>query len=415
MPRQQFRLIVNASITGRAQELPLRMSKTYDAILIGGGIMGCSSAYQLAQRGLRVAIVEKNLIGEGPTGSSSAILRTHYSNALTTRMAAYGLEVYGDFRNRVGDDCGFHRTGFLLLAPEGDLAGLQASLELQRSLGITSELLSPEALDEILPGIDTEGVAGAAWEPASGYADAYLAVTAYARAARRLGADVLQETEVTDVRLVADRVTGVETTQGFLEAPLVVNSAGAWGSRIAAMVDIEIPVNACRVQVAFFRQPGTAETRMPVVADFLNACYFRPEVGNLTLAGVIDPAEAEAIVDPDLYAKSVDYSFQATVGEKLCRRLPAMAESAAEGGYASLYAVTPDWHPIVDELIPDSGFYVCTGFSGHGFKLGPAVGVMVADLLTGEDQPEFDPDLFSLDRFAKQEPVQGGYKHSIVG
>ena len=143
--------------------------------------------------------------------------------------------------------------------------------------------------------------------------------------------------------------------------------------------------------------------------------HFRPEVGNLTLAGVIDPAEADAIVDPDLYSKSVDYSFQAAVGEKLCRRLPAMAESGAERGYASLYAITPDWHPIVDELIPDSGFYVCTGFSGHGFKLGPAVGVMVADLLTGESQPEFAPDLFSLDRFAKQQLVQGGYKHSIVG
>ena len=389
--------------------------KTYDAILIGAGIMGCSSAYQLAQRGLRVAMVDKNLIGDGPTGKSSAILRTHYSNELTARMAAYGLDVYANFRDQLGEDCGFHRTGFLLLASDSDLAGLQANLELQRSLGIASELLQPEALEELLPGVDTEGVAAAAWEPASGYADAYLAVTAYARAARRLGVEILQETEVTGVRFVGDRITGVETTQGLLEAPLVVNTAGAWGSRIAAMAGIRIPVNACRVQVAFFRQTTATEGTSPVVADFLNLCYFRPEIGNLTLAGLIDPAEAEAIVDPDLFSKSVDYSFQADVGEKLCRRLPAMAESGADRGYASLYAVTPDWHPIVDELIPDSGFYVCTGFSGHGFKLAPAVGVMVADLLTGEREPEFAADLFSLGRFARKQEVQGRYGRSIVG
>ena len=255
----------------------------------------------------------------------------------------------------------------------------------------------------------------AAWEPDSGYADAYLAVTAFSKAARSLGVDLLQETEVTGLRFSADRITGVETTLGLLEAPLVVNTAGAWGSRIAAMAGVEIPVNACRVQVAFFRLETADESQMPVVADFLNACYFRPEVGNLTLAGVIDPAEAEAIVDPDLYSQTIDYSFQAAVGEKLCNRLPAMSQSRADRGYASLYAVTPDWHPIVDELIPESGFYVCTGFSGHGFKLGPAVGVMVADLLTGESEPEFDSELFSLDRFARQRQVTGGYEHSIVG
>jgi len=176
-----------------------------------------------------------------------------------------------------------------------------------------------------------------------------------------------------------------------------------------------VPINPCRVQVAFFRRPAGYEAPHPVIADFINATYFRSETGNLTLVGLIDPTEADAIVDPDGYFERVDDNFVLEAGEGLIKRFPAMEKSLHTGGYASLYAITPDWHPILDELPAGSGCFICSGFSGHGFKLGPAVGLMMADLVTGDRQSDFDPHLFRFGRFAEDDHVHSQYEYSIVG
>jgi len=388
---------------------------TYDVIIIGAGITGCSSAYQLAQRGLKVALLDKKMVGEGPTGHSSGIIRQHYSNELTARMALHSLRAFQHFQEQLGDECGFTRTGFVVLVEEKDRAGLEANVALQQRVGIRTELLSPEALREILPAMETADLVAAAYEPESGYADAYLTVNAYARAARRLGVSLFQETEVIGLRFRGDRVIGVETAKGTLDAPQVVNASGAWGGRVARLAGVEVPIHSCRVQVGFFRRPPGHESPHPVVGDFRNAVYFRPETGNLTLIGLIDPGEASAVVDPDTFNERVDSEFVLDVGERLVRRYPAMEWSESTGGYASLYDITPDWHPIIDQVPAGSGFYLCAGFSGHGFKLGPAVGLVVADLLTGASEPEFDPYLFRLSRYAEGQPVCGQYEYSIVG
>ncbi len=391
------------------------MADTFDAIIIGGGIMGCSSAFELSKRGLKVALIEKGSIGEGPTGKSSACIRQHYSNELTARMALHSLRVFQNFEERVGGECGFHRRGFVVMVKAEDQAGLAANVALQQSLGIPTELLSPEALQDIVPGVVTSDLVAVAYESESGYADPYSTVNAYARAARRHGAEIMLSTKVIGVRFVGDKVAGVETSHGSLDAPLVLNSTGAWASRVAQMARIELPIDACRVKVALFRRPPDQESPHPVMADFINATYFRPETGNLTLVGLVDPAEADAVVDPDHYDENVDFDFVSDAGERLLRRYPAMERGESAGGYASLYAITPDWHPIIDELPAGSGFYTCSGFSGHGFKLGPAVGVMIADMFTGETVPEFDPSLFRFSRYAEDDPVRGQYDYSIIG
>jgi sarcosine oxidase subunit beta len=391
------------------------MAETYDVIVVGAGIMGCSAAFQLARRGLKVALLDKKNVGEGPTGQSSAIIRQHYSNELTARMALHSLRVFQNFGEEVGDECGFKRAGFVVLVEARDRAGLEANVKLQREVGIHTELLSPEAVAEILPGMHTIDLVAAAYEPESGYADPYLTVTAYARAARGLGVRIFQETEVTGIRFAGGRVTGVDTPGQKFDAPQVLNTAGAWGAQVAQMAGVAVPINSCRVQVAFFRRPPGHEAEHPVVGDFLNTIYFRPETGGLTLVGLIDPAEAEAIVDPDGYNQRMDSDFLLDVGGRLVARYPAMDLSESTGGYASLYGITPDWHPIVDEVPAGSGFCICAGFSGHGFKLGPAVGLMVADLLVGTSRPQFDARLFRLSRFAEGQPVRGQYEYSIVG
>ncbi len=391
------------------------MARTYDVIIVGAGIMGCSAAVQLALRGLDVALVDKKLVGEGPTGKSSAIIRQHYSNEITARMALFSLRVFQDFEEHLGDECGFVQRGFLVLVDAKDRPGLEANVVLQQTVGIETELISPDTVRELLPGAERADLVAAAFEPGSGYADPYLTVTAYARAARRLGVDLMQETEITGVRFRGGRVIGVDSNRGKFDAAAVLNCAGAWGARVAAMAGVAVPISSCRVQVAFFRRPPGHEAPHPVVGDFINAVYFRPETGNLTLVGLIDPAEAEAVVDPDSYSENTNYDFVLEVGERLVRRYPAMEESDSAGGYASLYAITPDWHPVIDELLPGSGFYICSGFSGHGFKLGPAVGVIVADMINGVSEPKFDPHIFRLSRFTEGDLVRGQYEYSIVG
>jgi len=399
------------------------LSKSYDVLIIGGGIMGCTTAFELAGRGLAVALLEKKTVGEGPTGRSSAIVRQHYSNELTAHMARYSLDVFRDFDARVGvsggggtgGECGFVQAGFLVLVEEKDRAGLEANVALQRRVGIETEILSPQALRDLIPHMETGDLVAAAYEPLSGYADPYLTVTAFARAARQRGADVYQGTEVTALHIEHGRVLGIETAGERFDAPLVVNCTGAWAAGLAATAGIGLPIHSCRIQVAFFRRPSGHEAAHPVVGDFINAIYFRPETGNLTLVGLIDPAEANAIVPPDRYDERMDAKFVLDVGERLVSRYPAMEDSQSTGGYASLYAITPDWHPVVDEVPAGSGHYVCSGFSGHGFKLGPAVGLMVADLITGVNDSLFDAGLFRLDRFATGDVVRGQYEYSIVG
>jgi sarcosine oxidase subunit beta len=377
--------------------------------------MGCSTALQLARRGLKVALLDKGNIGEGPTGRSSAIVRQHYSNELTARMALYSLRVFEDFEQRVGGECGFTRTGFVVLVKAKDHSGLEANVALQQKVGIQTELLSPEALTGIMPGIEAGDLVAAAYEPESGYADPYLTVTSYANAARQAGATILQNMEAIAIRISGGKVLGVDTPTESLAGPLVLNCAGSWGAPVAQMAGVEVPIDSCRVQVAFFRRTADQEAPPPVVGDFANEIYFRSETGRLTLVGLIDPSEAEAVVDPDDYNEGVDFDFTHETGERLVLRYPAMERSESAGGYASLYGITPDWHPVVDELLPGSGCFICAGFSGHGFKLGPAVGVMTADMVLGEEDPEFDHHMFRLGRFEEDDPVRGQYEYSIVG
>lgn len=387
---------------------------TYDAIIIGAGIMGLSTAYQLGQRGLEVLVLEKSTLGAGGTGESSAIIRQHYSNEVTARMALESLHVFQDFKEIVGGESGFVQAGFLVLTTAAEVEGLRSNVAWQRSLGIKTEVLDGMAVLELFPSLEASDVV-AAYEPESGYADPNLVLNSYAEAANRSGARILQETEVIGISLAGGKVSEIETTQGQFAGPIVINCAGAWGGRVAALTGLGIPVSSCRVQVAFFQRPEGHKSPHPVVVDFVHGVYWRAETGGITLVGLIDPEEENAVVDPDRYHKSLDREFIEEAGERLVRRFPAMDRSRARGGYASLYAITPDWHPIIDEAVPGSGFFLCTGFSGHGFKLGPAVGRMTADMVLGEESKQPDRRLFRLKRFAEGDPVRGGYEYSIVG
>ncbi len=377
--------------------------------------MGASTAFRLAECGLKVTLVEKTFLAGGSSGKSSAIIRQHYSNEVTARMALFSLRVFQNFDEIVGGECSFTRTGFVVLAAADQLAGLQANLELQRGVGIDTRMLSTEELREIAPGMAGLHTVVAAYEPEGGYADPAATVNAFGDAARRLGVTIWQDTEVIGVKLAGHRVQGVITQRGQIDAGAVVNTAGPWGARIARMAGVHLPIQPCRVQVAFFGPPSDDRPAPFTFVDFPNAIYFRPETGGQTLVGSVDPAEENNRVDPDSYNERMDFDFAASVGAGLARRFPCMERGTGRGGYAALYDITPDWHPIIDEVPTGSSFFVAAGHSGHGFKLGPAVGVMLADLVTGQKAAELDPSLFCFARYAEGRPVRGRYEYSIVG
>lgn len=386
-----------------------------DVVIVGGGIMGASATFQLARRGLKVTLVERTFLAGGTTGKSSAIVRQHYSNEATARMALYSLRVFQNFVEIVGGECGFTQTGFVVLASVDQREGLEANVALQRGVGIDTRVISTEELREIAPDIaDPESVV-AAYEPESGYADPSATVNSLGAAARRHGATIMQDTEVTGVLMDGGRVRGVATTRGEIGAGAVVNTAGPWAGRVAHTAGIDLPIQPCRVQVAFFAPPPDGRPAPLVFADFPNVTYFRPETGGLTLIGSVDPSEANNHADPDRFNERVDLEFVADMGTRLARRFPTMERGESRGGYAAIYDVTPDWHPVIDEAPPGSGFFVAAGHSGHGFKLGPAVGVMVADLVTGQKTEGLDPSLFRFSRFTEGKPVRGRYEYSIAG
>lgn len=390
------------------------MTRAPDILVIGGGIIGCATALELARRGTSVMVLEKGALASGSTGRSSAIVRQHYSNEVTARMARWGLDVFRGFDERVGGPCGFVGCGFLILVPARDAEGLAANVALQRGVGIDARILSPEEIPEVLPGADPSDLVAAAWEPDAGYADPHLTTSGLADAAKRFGARFLFNTEVIGIRFSGDRVVGVDSTAGPVDTGAVVNCAGPWGARVAAMAGLDVPVNACRSQVSVYGRPQGHQGPHPVVLDFAHASYFRPETGGLMLVGLIDPSEAEDVVDPDDYPEHTDRGFDEMVGERWARRCPGMEAADLRRGYAGLYEITPDWHPIIDEVPAASGHFLCTGFSGHGFKLAPAVGIMTAEMVLGEGRT-FDRRMFRLSRFAEGDPVRGRYEYNITG
>ncbi len=181
------------------------------------------------------------------------------------------------------------------------------------------------------------------------------------------------------------------------------------------MAGVELSIIPCRVQTLTMQRPADLRADHPILVDFVHGSYVRPETGDLLVAGLLDPVEPDTPVDPDAFDADVDRGFQINLAERLSRRLPTVAESPITGGYASLYDVSPDWHPVLDEVPRGSGFYLCAGFSGHGFKLGPAVGMMMADLISKEGVSECDPYPFRLSRFAEGDVFRATYSVNLAG
>lgn len=387
------------------------MAETADVIIIGGGISGCSAAYQLARRGARVCLLEKSHLAAGSTGRTVGIIRQHYSNEVTARMALRSLRVWQDFAQVIGGDAGFVNSGVIFAVGAHERDKMVANVAMQRRVGIRVEMLDEESLREVAPYLNGADFGGIAYEPDGGFADGALATAAFAQRASDEGAIIQQGIAVRRILTERGRVRGVETEGETIHAPVVINAAGPWAAALTAQLGRQTPAQASRHQVAVFQQPsGSNLDGHPFVADFIHHFYTRGETGALTLAGLLDPREAEDVVsDPDHYNETVSMDFNAEMAELTLGRLPAMEDARVGKGWVGLYTVTPDWHPIIGPLPGTEGLILAYGFSGSGFKMGPVVGEMLADLALGERECPIDPAPFRLERFAEGELFSGGY------
>jgi glycine/D-amino acid oxidase-like deaminating enzyme len=231
-----------------------------------------------------------------------------------------------------------------------------------------------------------------------------------------MGAQIRTDVRVTDLKILNGRLTGVDTDKGFVPGGAVVLATGPWSKKLLAKIGVKLPMITARVKVGIYRRPDDLDRHM-IWGDFITQVYLRPETGGMMLVGSISPEEEtmDQVENPDSFNESVDVDILASFAERVAQRYPAMERSHVASSYASLYDITPDWHHIMDGIPGVDGLYICAGSSGHGFKLGPAVGRMMAQLVLEGTQPKEDIKLFSWGRFERGEPVRGQYEYSILG
>ncbi|MFQ5934520.1 MAG: NAD(P)/FAD-dependent oxidoreductase [Dehalococcoidia bacterium] len=386
------------------------MALTASVVIIGGGATGTSIAYHLAKRGARdVIVLEKSFLASGATGKSSACVRQHYSTPETCRMVLKSLRFFEQFEELTGGrTASFVRTGYLLGVDDRLRRQMEASVALQQSVGINVRLLSPDEMRELEPRLRTDDLVAGCYEPDSGYADPSQTTQGYAGAARDLGVRIMEQTEVLDILARGDRLTGVRTSKGNIDTSIVVNAAGTWGDRISKMVGLEIPITVCRHKINFIAWPQEARGPHPLVYDFVTNIYTRPETGSLILVGPLDSEEMHDRADPDGYQEGVTFDETLDALGRAATRFPVLEQGNVAKGYAGCFDVTPDWHPILDQAGPQ-GHHLAVGFSGHGFKLSPAVGEMMAELITEGPRAGSDISAFRLSRFAEGQPIRGTY------
>jgi len=375
------------------------VTRTADVIIVGGGVTGVSIAWHLAGRGVgRVLVLERRFLASGGTGRSVGIVRQLYPTPETSAMVLRSLSVFQRFGDVVGGDAGYVACGVLIGVSPAMRPKLEANLAMQRGLGIRAEILEPADVARVEPAIDPAGLGGVLWEPDSGYGDPTGVTLAYADAARRRGVTIEQGVDVTAVRVLGDHVRGVETATGdTIDAPVVVNAAGLWSPRLAQLAGVTLPIVIGRHPV-FIVERDPAAPAHRVYLDLAGGSYVRPETGHLTLTGSLTDDETEHPMDPELLGAETGLDEASPVLERTGRAVPALSEARYRRGYAGAFDITPDWMPILDHTGP-AGFYTAAGMSGHGFKLSPAVGEMMAALITGAPPPvSLDP--FRLDRFA---------------
>lgn len=349
-----------------------------ECVVIGGGVIGVSCAFRLAEAGVDVLLLERGGLGEGSTAKAAGGIRSSFTSRVNVELGLRGLAAYSAFSERFGTEIDFRRDGYLyLLTDPAEVAAIGQCAELQRTYGVRSRLLAPAEAKSVLPLLETDGIIAALWSPDDAKATPDAVVRGYARAARTFGATLRTGVEVTGIERDGDALTGVNTTAGFVRTGAVVCAAGAWSGRIGELAGLDLPVRPFRRQVVFTGPlPGLPE-RIPLTIELPSAFYFHREGAGLAMSF----SEDDGFPGFDTHYEAGGWLPR--LAELAGRRVPAVLDAGVRTAWAGLYEMTPDRNQIIGESVLLSRFFYATGFSGHGFQMAPATGELIRDLYLG--------------------------------
>ncbi len=371
------------------------LPKTAQVVVIGGGVMGASTAYHLALRGCRdVVLLEKEtFFGQGATGRCAGGIRYQFSTEINIRLSQISLPMLDRFEEELGQPIDLKWSGYMLLAStEENKAEFWRNIALQNRLGVGSQWLPVDDVAHLVPLVDLTGIIGAAWHAGDGLADPNSVVQGYVNGARRLGVRLFNDAEVTKVWTQGGRVVGVETPAGIIATDHVVNAAGPWAALVGQAAGLDIPLVPVRRQIVVTTPIPELPPDFPFVIDFAQSLYFHPE-GEGILTGMSNPNELPG------YDQSVDYEWDLVHLEAAMERLPILENAGVLSRWAGLYEVTPDAHPILGRVPELANFYCITGFSGHGFMHGPVCGLLLAEEILDGKAHTLDVSCLAVDRF----------------
>jgi sarcosine oxidase, subunit beta len=386
------------------------MAETADVVVVGGGVNGASTAYALVSRGVKkVVLVERDALASGASGRSSALVRMHYTNEWDARLAWASYPVFRHWPELMGGRPVFTHTGFVnVVAPEF-AEHLRRNVDMLRGIGVNTTAITPDELARHEPHASVEDIGAAAHEPDSGYASPVDVVEGFGRRFRELGGDLRQWTPVTRVVRQGNRVTGVETAAGGIDAGAVVVAAGAWSLRLCRQIGLPLPARSKAIDTVLVTRPPEMRDPHMIFIDNVLGTYMRPESGILTLVGV--PC-SECDIDPDTLGTGLPPEAAPTGAQLLMHRFPVLERATLARGFRAFDCYSHDRHAILGEVDGVDGLYLATAFSGSGFKIAPAVGTCMAELIVEGRAKTVDIGAFNIRRFVEGKTVEEPYPYA---
>lgn len=386
-----------------------------DIVIVGGGVAGCSTAYALAARGAgSVVVIERDTIASAGTGRTAGIVRCHYGVPQLAAMAQWGLPIFHDARQILGADVGFHRVGYLVAVGADNVEPFNASMAAQQELGIDTEIVDVATVARLWPTARLDDIAAFCLEPGGGYADGHATAQAFAAAARRLGASTRQSCPVAGVEVSNGAVRGVRLVDGtVIGASAVVLATGPWTAPLLRPLGIDVDIRPTWVQEVLI-DPGGRLGDPPVFSDVVSGQYVHMRGAEL-LVGPSSPQARAGIDDPDVFSRHATAQMVEETVERVGHRFPGFPRPRVAGTWTGVIDETPDQNPIMSAT-DCAGLFVAAGFSGHGFKISPAVGQLMADRVTGAPPsiPGVGARDFDLGRFAEGRLMRSRFPYSGV-
>jgi sarcosine oxidase, subunit beta len=382
---------------------------TADIVIVGAGVMGASIAFQLAKsKAGKIVVIDKEHVGHGGSGRSSALIRMHYSHPPEVQLALISLRMFENWREEVGAPGDFRKTGFVRIVHPNETERLMRNVEMQRKLGVRVDLVGRQDLQELEPGWAVDEVELAAYEPDSGYGDGAAVASDFLGRAREMGITYLPKTRVTAIAIEREKVRGIGTDQGDIAAEKVLIATGPWTRPLLQQAGFDPPIETEYHQVAILKKASDMQGGRSACIDSVTATYFRPDAHDKFLVGDF---YGQRPADPENFPQRPSDESLGEIIERASRRVPKLENAEVMRGVTGVYDMTPDSRPLLGEVSQISGLYLCAGFSGMGFKISPAIGIVMAELLTNGQATTVDISSFRPERFAEGKPIKAQYEY----